>query len=283
MPNPQPRRDLQYQSTQPTPDAALTPDDAGKWRFRTIWISDVHLGTKGCKAHILLDFLKHTRSERLYLVGDIFDGERLARSWYWLKSHNLVVQKILRRARKGAEVIYVPGNHDHFAFAYAGFDFGGIRVERDVVHETADGRRFWVTHGDQFDHVVRNVRWLSHLGDHAYELAQLANTLYNRYRRLVGKPYFPLSRTMKSRVKAVVNVLTSFREKLVERARERGLDGVICGHVHRPEIIESDGMLYCNDGDWVESCSALVEHADGRLQVLDWIAIRQMCLFEAYT
>jgi UDP-2,3-diacylglucosamine pyrophosphatase LpxH len=240
------------------------------------------LGTKGCKARILLDFLKHTESERLYLVGDIVDGQQLARSWFWAQSHNDVVQKLLRKARKGTEVIYVPGNHDHVVRSYVGLSFGGIRIEADVVHTTADGRRFWVTHGDQFDHVVRDIQWLSTLGDRAYDAALFVNVVYTRVRRRLGKPYWSLSAHLKARVKTVVNFVSGYREQLVEHARERGLDGVICGHVHRAEILDIDGVQYCNDGDWVESCTALVEHLDGRLELLDWIAVRQMCLFEAH-
>lgn len=251
-------------------------------RFRSIFISDVHLGTKGCKARILLDFLKHTRSEHLYLVGDIVDGQQLARSWFWLQSHNDVVQKLLRKARKGTKVTYIPGNHDHMVRSYRGVNLGGIKIRREAVHVTADGRRFWVTHGDQFDHVVHGSRWLSVLGDRAYDAALFANVVFNRIRRRLGRPYYPLSSTLKAKVKTVVNFVSGYREQLVESARKQGFAGVICGHVHRAEILDYDGVLYCNDGDWVESCTALVEHMDGRLEVVDWIALRQMCLFEAH-
>lgn len=265
------------------PEAHEPHDEEGSVRsFRSIWISDVHLGTRGCKARILLDLLKHTRSEHLYLVGDIVDGQQLARSWYWPVAHNDVVQKLLRKARKGTKVVYVPGNHDHCVRTYAGLTFGDVRVERDVVHVTADGRRFWVTHGDQFDHVVHGSKWLALLGDRAYDLALVANVVFNRVRRRMGKPYWSLSAHLKGRVKTVVNFMSGFREKLVEHARSRGLDGVICGHVHRAEIVDFDGVLYCNDGDWVESCTVLVEHHDGRLELVDWIQTRQMCLFEAH-
>jgi UDP-2,3-diacylglucosamine pyrophosphatase LpxH len=251
-------------------------------RFRSIWISDIHLGTRGCKARILLDFLKHTDSEFLYLVGDIVDGEQLSRSWYWEQSHNDVIQKLLRKARKKTRVIYVPGNHDHFARSYAGLSFGGVRVAKGVIHATADGRRFWVFHGDEFDRIVREVKWLSALGDRAYDLALVANVIFNRVRRRFGRPYWSLSAHLKSRVKTVVNFLCGFRESAVNAARARGLDGVICGHVHRAEMLDFDGVLYCNDGDWVESCSALVEHFDGRLELLDWISVRRLCMFEAH-
>jgi len=261
---------------------AATPQARSDHRFRTIWISDIHLGTKGCKARILLDFLKHTESNYLYLVGDIVDGQQLARSWYWTQSHNDVIQKLLRKARKGTRIVYIPGNHDAAVRSYAGISLGGIRIEPEVVHQTADGRRFWVTHGNEFDHVVNGMRWLSVLGDWAYGLALFANSIFNRARRRLGKPYWSLSSHLKNKVKVVVNFVCGFREALLDRARERGLDGVICGHVHRAEILEIGGVLYCNDGDWVESCTALVEHFDGKLEVLDWIALRQMCLFEAH-
>jgi UDP-2,3-diacylglucosamine pyrophosphatase LpxH len=253
-----------------------------KHRFRSIWISDVHLGTKGCRARILLDFLKHTESKFLYLVGDIVDGQQLARSWFWAQSHNDVIQKLLRKARKGTRIVYVPGNHDAVVRSYAGLTFGGIRVQREVVHATADGRRFWVTHGDAFDRVVHQMRWLSALGDSAYACALFLNGVTNRIRRRLGKPYWSLSSHLKNKVKAVVNFVCGFRDELVATARRRGFDGVICGHIHRPEMVDYDGVLYCNDGDWVESCTALVEHADGRLEILDWISVRQMCLFEAH-
>jgi len=265
--------------TEPEPRAAETGQVR---RYRSIWISDVHLGTRGCKARILLDFLKHTDSKHLYLVGDIVDGQQLARSWYWLQSHNDVVQKLLRKARKGTKVVYIPGNHDHIVRSYLGVTLGGIRVAREAVHVTADGRRFWVTHGDQFDHVVHGARWLSVLGDRAYDVALFANVVFNRARRLMGKPYWSLSAALKAQVKTVVNFVSGYREQLVQHARKRGMDGVICGHVHRPEILDLGGLLYCNDGDWVESCTALVEHFDGRLELVDWIAARQMCLFEAH-
>jgi UDP-2,3-diacylglucosamine pyrophosphatase LpxH len=263
------------------PATAYDPDPEVR-RYRSIWISDVHLGTKGCKARILLDFLKHTESKYLYLVGDIIDGQALARSWYWAQSHNDVVQKLLRKARKGTKVVYVPGNHDEMARSYLGFNLGGIRIARDTVHATADGRKLWVTHGDAFDDVVNGARWLSELGDRAYDAALVLNVLCNRVRRRMGLPYWSLSSHLKGRVKKVIDFLCGYRIRLANAARKRGMHGVVCGHVHRPEMLELEGVLYCNDGDWVESCSALVEHADGRLEILDWIRERQMCLFEAH-
>ena len=258
------------------------PESSGPMYFRSIWISDIHLGTRGCKAEILLDFLRHTRSAYLYLVGDIVDGQQLARSWYWPQSHNDVVQKLLRKARKGTRVVYLPGNHDHAARSYTGLNLGGIRIRREAVHETVNGRRFLVLHGDAFDSVVNHSRWLSALGDRAYGVARFVNVYFNRVRRRLGKPYWSLSGHLKQRVKNMVNFLGDFRGSIVAAARERDVDGVICGHVHRAEILDFDGFVYCNDGDWVDACTALVEHYDGRLEILDWVRVRQMCMFEAH-
>ena len=242
----------------------------GPQRYRTIWISDVHLGTRGCKADFLLDFLRHTESDRLFLVGDIVDGWRLKKTWYWHQSHNDVVQKLLRKARKGTEVIYVPGNHDEAARDYCDLHFGGVLVLREALHETADGRRLLVMHGDEFDVVVRYARWLALLGDRAYTLLLALNHWLNVVRRQLGYPYWSLSAYLKHKVKNAVEYIGNFERAIAEEARRRGVDGVVCGHIHHPEIRDIEGVLYCNDGDWVESCSALVEHFDGRLEILRW-------------
>jgi UDP-2,3-diacylglucosamine pyrophosphatase LpxH len=244
-------------------------------RFRTIWISDIHLGTRGCQAELLLDFLKHTESDSLYLVGDIIDGWRLKKSWYWVQSHNDVIQKVLRKARKGTRVIYVPGNHDEALRDYTPIRLGGVRVTDEPVHETADGRRFLVIHGDQFDAVVRYAKWLAFLGDYAYNAALAINVWFNALRRRLGLPYWSLSAFLKQKVKNAVEYVGRFETAVAEEARRRRVDGVICGHIHKAEIRDFDGVLYCNDGDWVESCTALVEHADGRLEILDWLSHRQ--------
>ncbi len=243
-------------------------------RYRAIWISDVHLGTRGCKAYFLLDFLRSTHCDTLYLVGDIVDGWRLKKSWYWHQSHNDVVQKILRKARKGTRVIYIPGNHDEALRDYTALQFGGIEVMGEAVHETADGRRLLVIHGDQFDGVMRYARWLAFLGDTAYTAALALNTWFNHARLKLGLPYWSLSAYLKHRVKNAVAYVSEFEEVVAAEARRRRVDGVVCGHIHHPEIREIDGVLYCNDGDWVESCSALVEHLDGRLEILRWAEIR---------
>lgn len=258
------------------PPASLPPADdddlgvRGGERLRAVFISDLHLGTPGCQAKALLAFLKAHPSDRLYLVGDIIDGWQLRRRWYWPQSHNDVVQKILRRARKGCQVIFIPGNHDEFARHFVEHQFGGVDVLAEAVHVTADGRRLWVTHGDLYDGVVQYARWLAYLGDTLYEWALHLNRHLNSLRARLGLPYWSLSQYLKHRVKSAVNFITRFEEALAHEARRRGLDGVVCGHIHRPEIRVIDGVLYCNDGDWVESLSALVEHHDGRLELVHW-------------
>ncbi|AOY93977.1 UDP-2,3-diacylglucosamine hydrolase [Cupriavidus sp. USMAA2-4] len=242
-------------------------------RYRAIWVSDVHLGTAGCQADYLLDFLKHNESERLYLVGDIIDGWQLRRGWYWPQSHNDVVQKLLRKARKGTEVIYVPGNHDEMARQFDGLAFGDITVREDAVHVTATGRHLWVVHGDLFDGVVQHARWLAYLGDSLYTVILALNRHFNRVRARLGFPYWSLSQYLKHQVKNAVNYINSFEHAMVEEARRRGCDGVICGHIHKAEIREVDGQLYCNDGDWVESLSALVETMEGELKIVYWTTL----------
>lgn len=249
----------------------MTADAAPTQRFRTIWISDVHLGTRGCKAEYLLDFLKSTESDTLYLVGDIIDGWRLRRSWYWPQAHNDVVQKILRKARKGTRVVFIPGNHDEFARDYTEHNFGEIELAQDALHETADGRRLLVLHGDSFDGVVKYAKWLAHLGDGAYTLALSLNHWLNVARRRLGLPYWSLSAYLKNKVKNAVQFIDDYEQTVADEARRRGADGVVCGHIHHAEIRDIDGVLYANDGDWVESCTALVESADGTLQVLRWL------------
>jgi len=251
-------------------------EDVPSRRYRTIWISDIHLGTRGCKADFLLDFLRHTESDTLFLVGDIIDLWRMRRSWYWPQAHNDVVQKLLRRARKGTRVVFVPGNHDEMFRDYVEHHFGGIEVAADAIHVLADGRRLLVLHGDSFDAVVRYARWLAVLGDSAYEFALVLNRWLNLARRRMGYPYWSLSAWLKHRVKNAVEYIGRFEEAVAAEARQRGVDGVVCGHIHKAEIRDIDGVVYCNDGDWVESCTALVEHADGRLEILRWAEIRQL-------
>jgi UDP-2,3-diacylglucosamine pyrophosphatase LpxH len=241
-----------------------------QYRFRTIWISDVHLGTRGCNAELLLDFLRCTTSDYLYLVGDIVDIWRMQRSWYWHQAHNDVVQKVLRKARKGTRVIYVPGNHDESFRDFAGHRFGRVAILQQAVHVTASGQRFLVMHGDQFDGIVKYAKWLAFVGDRAYNVALSLNLWFNVARRRLGFPYWSLSAYLKHKVKNAVEYISNYEHAVVAEARRRGVDGVICGHIHSAEIRRFDDILYCNDGDWVESCTALVEHFDGRLEILQW-------------
>ncbi len=247
------------------------PGEGGeRARFRAVFISDLHLGTAGCQARPLLDFLKHHPSHTLYLVGDIIDGWQLRRKWFWPQAHNDVVQKLLRRSRKGCRVVFVPGNHDEFARQFDGHNFGGIEVANEAVHTTADGRRLWVVHGDYFDGVIQCAKWLAYLGDNAYEFTLKLNRHLNSLRARMGLPYWSLSQYLKHKVKSALNYVTDFERAVAAEARSRGYQGVVCGHIHRPEMRTIDGTLYCNDGDWVESLSALVEHMDGRLEVVHW-------------
>ena len=242
----------------------------GTHRVRTVWISDVHLGTPGCQAHALLDFLKRVECDTLYLVGDIIDGWQMRRSWYWPQAHNDVVQKLLRKARKGTRVIYVPGNHDEFARKFLEHSFGGIEVAEEWIHTTADGRQLWVTHGDLYDGVIQVARWLALLGDSLYEFTLKLNRHLNSWRARAGLPYWSLSKYLKLKVKRAVSYVGDFEAALAREARKRGVDGLVCGHIHHAEMRDVEGILYCNDGDWVESLTALVEHADGSLAIVEW-------------
>ena len=250
------------------------PFEANVWvtrsptHFRSIFISDLHLGTPGCQADALLHFLKTYTCDNLYLVGDIVDGWQLRRKWYWPQSHNDVVQKLLRNARKGCRVIFIPGNHDEFGRHFLDHSFGGIEIREEAVHITADGKKLWVIHGDYFDGVIQCAKWLAYVGDNLYELTLKLNRYLNQLRARMGMPYWSLSAYLKLKVKKAVNFISDFEVAVANEARKLGYQGAICGHIHQAEIRNIDGILYCNDGDWVESCTALVEHADGRLEIL---------------
>ena len=252
------------------PDEDRLPSSPGSLAVRSVWISDLHLGTPGCQADALLDFLRSVHCETLFLVGDIIDGWQLRRSWYWPQAHNDVVQKLLRKARKGTKVIFVPGNHDEFARKYLGHNFGGVDVVEEHIHHLADGRTLWVTHGDHFDGVIQCAKWLAYLGDSAYEFTLRMNRHLNSLRARLGLTYWSLSRYLKLKVKRAVSYLGDFEAAVAREARSRGVHGVVCGHIHHAEMRSIDGVLYCNDGDWVESLTALVEHGDGRLEIIDW-------------
>ena len=242
--------------------------------YRSIWISDIHLGTRRAQTLLLLDFLRNTESTWLYVVGDLVDNWSLQKSWYWDQAHNDVIQKLLRKARKGTRVIYIPGNHDESFRDLTNLRFGRVAVLEEAVHVTATGRRYIVLHGDKFDGVIRYARWLALLGDSAYDRALRLNAVFNRMRRALGLPYWSLSGYLKRKVKHAVEFISRFETAIVREARQRGANGVICGHIHTPETRNIDGIHYCNDGDWVESCSALVEHFDGRLELVSWTGIR---------
>ncbi|RJF76561.1 UDP-2,3-diacylglucosamine diphosphatase [Rhodopseudomonas palustris] len=245
-------------------------DDGPERRFRTLFISDVHLGARGSQANLLLDFLRVHDADTIYLVGDIIDGWALKSNWYWPQSHNDFAQKLLRKARKGARVVYIPGNHDEFLRSYYGTHFGGIEVAESAIHIGADGRRYLVIHGDMFDLVVQNARWLAHVGDKAYDLAIRLNRIVAALRRWAGVPYWSLSQWAKLKVKNAVNYIGAFEQTLAQEARRTGTDGVICGHIHTAAIRDDHGIRYMNCGDWVESCTALVEHEDGRFEIITW-------------
>lgn len=238
--------------------------------YRAIFISDVHLGTRRAQASALLDFLRETESKRLYLVGDMIDGWSLRQKWYWDQLHNDVIQKIMRKARKGTKVIFIPGNHDENFRDFTGHRFGHVAVMRESVYRSASGLSYLILHGDKFDNVIYFAPWLAKLGDWAYERLMDMNGVVNGLRRLLGFGKWSLSAYIKHKVKKAVEFISRFEEAVVREAHARGCQGVICGHIHTPDNRMIDGIHYLNDGDWVESCTALVEHFDGRFEIIDW-------------
>ena len=239
-------------------------------RYRTIWISDVHLGTRGCNADMLIDFLDHVDSDTLYLVGDIIDGWRLKKRFYWPAAHNDVVWRILKRAKRGTRIVYIPGNHDEMFRQFTGLDFGGVEIRRKAIHETADGRRLLVLHGDEFDVITLAHRWLAYVGDAAYGALMRLNVVINAVRRRFDLPYWSLSKHAKAKVKNAVEFISHYEEVVAHAAGTRGVEGVVCGHIHTAEMRPIGDVAYYNDGDWVESCTALVEHVDCRIELLHW-------------
>jgi UDP-2,3-diacylglucosamine pyrophosphatase LpxH len=262
------------------PVVTNTPARARKVRrHRTIFISDTHLGTRHAKAETLADFLAHNESETLFLVGDIIDGWQLKR-WYWSPAQDRVVAEVLRKMDEGTRVIFVPGNHDEFARDYCGRQlfgnrFGGIEIVQEAIHVTADGLRLWVLHGDRFDAVMLGARWLAHLGDWAYAMALRANDGLLAVRKILGLPHWSLSAWLKHKVKNAAQFISRFEEIVASQAAARGVDGVVCGHIHHAEIRRIGDVLYLNDGDWVESCTALVEDAHGKMEILHWASYPQ--------
>jgi UDP-2,3-diacylglucosamine pyrophosphatase LpxH len=242
-------------------------------RYRAIFISDVHLGTRGCKAELLADFLAHNDCQTLYLVGDIIDCWGIKRSWQWNDAQTLVLDTILKKVNDGTRVIFVPGNHDEAFRAYCGVALAGVELRLEAVHEMADGRRLLVTHGDQFDGIMALAPWLAHLGDRAYTIALMLNEVFNGARRFLGLPYWSLSAYLKHKVKNATQFIADFEQAVAHAAHARGLDGVVCGHIHHAEIKTIGSTLYCNDGDWVESCSALTEDVRGRLEIVHWTGV----------
>ncbi|MBC9206303.1 UDP-2,3-diacylglucosamine diphosphatase [Roseomonas aerophila] len=255
---------------------SLFHERGSKRRYRSVFISDAHLGTRGCRAEFLADFLRGVECEHLYLVGDIVDGWRLKKTWYWDAHHDEVLRLIMKLARSGTAVTYIPGNHDEIFRSWLGLEVAGVKLALQAVHTAADGRSFLVMHGDEFDSVVRYYRFLALLGDSAYTMALGLNRWFNGLRRKLGYPYWSLSQWLKRQVKEAVKAIDRFETALAAEARRHGHHGVICGHIHHAEMRDIGGIAYMNDGDWVESCTALVEHADGRFELLDWAAELRM-------
>ena len=244
-------------------------------KVRSVFVSDMHLGTRGSRSDMLLDFLARVECEQLYLVGDVIDGWRLRKTWYWHDEFDQVMRAVLALAQNGTRVIYIPGNHDEMFREWLGLEIAGVKLLREAVHEGADGRRFLVIHGDEFDGVIRYAKFLAYLGDWAYDTALVINRWFNLARRKFGYPYWSLSQWLKRQVKEAVKAIDRFESALAGEAKRRGLDGVICGHIHHAEMRMVNGVMYMNDGDWVESCTALVEHADGNFELIDWAAMQR--------
>jgi len=238
--------------------------------YRSIFISDVHLGTRDAKAESLLAFLQHSDCDYLYLVGDIFDLWKLKKGWYWPSTVNELIALVFAKARAGTTVTYIPGNHDEMLRDYCGGLYNGISLQREALHTAADGKRFLVLHGDEFDCVVRNNKWLAHIGDGAYDLLLWVNRWFNHTRHHLGFEYWSLAAFLKQQTKGALNYIERFEQSVCSEAVRRQVDGVICGHIHHSRQRELEGCAYKNCGDWVESCTALVEDGQGRFEVLHW-------------
>jgi len=254
-------------------DLIVAENQTKMTQYRSIFISDVHLGSKGAKADYLAHFLKHNRCEKLYLVGDIIDGWRLKKRMFWPQEHTNVIRRILTKSKRGTDVIYVTGNHDDFLRRYSGLDFGNIELCDEIVHETAQGEKLLVVHGDKYDSVVQTQKWLAVVGDWGYETLVVFNRHFNKIRHKLGMGYWSLSSHIKQKVKSAVSFITAFEEAVVKDCTKQGYKGVICGHIHHPEIRKINGIDYYNCGDWVESCTAIVETLDGEMKLLQWVEI----------
>lgn len=241
-----------------------------KPHYRAVFVSDTHLGTRAARADLLLDFLKSMTCDKLFLVGDIIDGWQLKSRWYWDTDHNDVIRRVLKMAKKGTEVIYIPGNHDEGLRGFEGYNMAGVELAHETIYESLSGKRYWVLHGDKFDGVVKYAKWLAHLGDHAYVMLLRLNTAVNLIRRKMGYSYWSLSSFLKHKVKNAVEYIGRFEEAVAHEAERMGVDGVICGHIHHAERRFFGSIEYMNDGDWVESCTALVERMDGTFEIIYW-------------
>jgi UDP-2,3-diacylglucosamine pyrophosphatase LpxH len=242
-----------------------------KTYYRSVWISDTHLCSRDCRVEYLLSFLKSVKCEYLYLVGDFIDVWQLKRRWYWPQAFNNVVHKVLAKSKKGAKVTYIPGNHDEFFRNFIGYQFGGVQIRDKAIHVTADGRRMLILHGDEFDMVVQYNKWLALIGSAAYDYLVTMNRVLNLGRRKLNMPYWSLSAAIKRKVKNAVTYIGKYEAAMVHEARKENVDGIICGHIHQPAVKQIDGLLYCNTGDWVENCTALVEDEDGKLSIIHWL------------
>lgn len=238
--------------------------------YRSIFISDVHLGTRDAKIEFLLDFLRQSECEYLYLVGDIFDLWKLKKGWYWPAEINDLIALVFAKARSGSKVVYIPGNHDEMLRDYCGGQYNGVALQREAIHQGADGRSYLVLHGDEFDYVVRNNKWLAHIGDGAYDLLLWLNRWFNHTRQHFGFDYWSLSAFLKQQAKGAVNYIERFEQAVCSASARQQVDGVICGHIHHASQRQVAGYTYQNCGDWVESCTALVEDESGRFEVLHW-------------
>jgi UDP-2,3-diacylglucosamine pyrophosphatase LpxH len=238
--------------------------------FRSIWISDTHLGGKNIQSRQLFEFLSNTESDYLYLVGDIIDLLQLGRKWYWPEINNRIVNLVIAKAKNGTKVFYLPGNHDAALRDYCGSTFNNIHIRSEAIHTTADGRNFLVLHGDKFDCVIQNSPWLAHVGGKLYEKLLGLNRRYNALRSFFGKEYFSISAYLKHKCKTAVNYIGDFEEHLTAEIRENRVDGIVCGHIHHASIKKMGKSLYSNSGDWVESCTALAESSNGTFGIIDW-------------